>query len=203
MLGWNNQWNGMTDKVNGYLTFINKLHHDDIVVCIDAFDTLIVKNTSNLVNDFKTYHCDILLSKDEELYGHYLTSKVFGECRKNIVANAGMIMGYASKMSNLFTLLLREKSTDDQKNLNTICKYFTNLKIDTKYKIFKNNTSFRDDNKSAYFISYPCSIQIHGYKTWLQKMISLCKVHYKTFWFEICIYIFLFCILLYYITIQN
>jgi hypothetical protein len=70
-------------------------------------------------------------------------------------------MGYAGALKNLLAEISLETSSDDQRNLNSVCKKISNLKIDTDSIIFKNiytgafQGSVEFKNTEAYFGQTP------------------------------------------------
>ena len=90
VLGWNKKWEGYTDKVVGLLEFIETKNDEDIIVFLDGFDTKINKNPENLISMFKKYDTKVLLSKEPNPMGKYIAKTVFGDCKGNNIANAGL-----------------------------------------------------------------------------------------------------------------
>ena len=76
VLGWNKKWEGYTDKVVGVLEFIETKNDEDIIVFLDGFDTKINKNPENLISMFKKYDTKVLLSKEPNLIGKFITKTI-------------------------------------------------------------------------------------------------------------------------------
>lgn len=169
VLGWNTKWNGFSDKYKAMSKYLETKKDTDIIVFLDGFDTKINKNITNLLEDFKKFNCKMLVSRDPNLLGRFLTTKfIFGECRKNNVANSGLYMGYATYVKMVIDEALKLKCSDDQRNLNTICSIFKDIKVDEDEIIFKNISPYRKEIKNnCYFISYPGTF---GFKRYIRSL---------------------------------
>jgi len=156
VLGWGAKWNGFMDKINSVLEYIKILDSDELVVFVDGFDSFIMKPLDGLEETFKSFGCDVLVSKNTD-YDHfsYVWEKVFGKCKEGVTANSGLYMGYASSLVLFLTLVKDEKSSDDQRNMNMACKKFPSLKIDTEYVILQNMIPGKEEDTNAYFLSTP------------------------------------------------
>ena len=136
-LGWNLKWISYKDKLINIYKYICQLSNDnDIIVYLDGFDTIINNFPNNLLENFKNYDCKILFSKDSKSAGKYITNKMFGN--KDILANAGMYMGYVKELKYFFKYILKKKGKDDQILINKYIDKFDFIKIDIDNKIFKN-----------------------------------------------------------------
>ncbi len=62
VLGMGKRWNGFLDKTRGYLEYCKKCKPDDIVVCVDGYDTEIINDPSKIEERFKSFNCDIVMS---------------------------------------------------------------------------------------------------------------------------------------------
>ena len=135
-LGWNLKWICYKDKLKNIYKYILNLPDNDIIVFLDGFDTIINNFPNNLLENFKSYDCKILFSKDNKSSGEYITNKMFGN--KNIIANSGMYMGYVKELKCFFKYILKKKGKDDQILINKYIDNFNYIKIDIDNKIFKN-----------------------------------------------------------------
>ena len=159
VLGMGNKWNGFMDKIKAVNEYAKTLDKDTIIVFLDGFDTQISKNIDGLIEEFKNYECDLLVSKDPSL--KFISKKIFGDYPT--IANAGMYMGYAEKIEKITSKMLNLDTRDDQEALNYCIYNFKdefNTKIDIEKKIFYNFPfsgweDEKDKNNSNYFKSYP------------------------------------------------
>ena len=74
---------------------------------------------------------------------------MFGLCKNNMIANTGLYMGYVKYLKLIFNKI-SGKCYNDQRNINSICKYFDFIKIDSEDYIFSNN-----NNSNSCFIHTP------------------------------------------------
>ena len=162
VLGWNKKWEGYTDKVVGVLEFIETKNDEDIIVFLDGFDTKINKNPEHLISVFKKYDTKVLLSKEPNPMSKYIAKTVFGDCKGNNIANAGLYMGYVKELKIYLNDTLKSKCKDDQRNFNISCKKYDFIKIDEEEKIFQNiSPNTFNKNSDAIFVSYPGSLSFN------------------------------------------
>lgn len=135
-LGFNDKWISYMDKLKKIYIYICQLSNDDIVVYLDGFDTIINNYPNSLLDNFNEYNCKVLFSKDSKSWGNYITNKMFGD--KDIIANAGMYMGYVKELKIFFEYILQKEGLDDQILINYYINDFDFIKIDINNKIFKN-----------------------------------------------------------------
>jgi hypothetical protein len=166
VLGWGTKWQGFMHRLKIYREYLETLFDNDIVVFIDGFDSYILKSIDDLEETFKSLDCKILVSENT-FSKSYLGKRVFGTCKNNTTANAGLYMGYVSDLKNFMKEISLQTSPDDQKNLNTVCKKFQNLKIDTESVIFKNINQFQSienfKQTNAYFGQTPGAFSVNRY----------------------------------------
>ena len=161
VLGWGTKWQGFIHRIKIYREYLDTLFDNEIVVFVDGFDSYILKPLDDLEDQFKYFNCTILVSEDLKIIPYYV-KKVFKTCKDNITANAGLYMGYSYALKQLLDEILKQESSDDQINLNTVCKKFPNLKIDVDRLIFDNRTQFQNfKNSHAYFGQTPGGISFN------------------------------------------
>lgn len=165
VLGWGTKWKGHFDKMLAYLHAMESLQDDTIVVCIDGFDTSIVRDPRSAVYMWKKYYAARpLFSMDwqtSDPFLAYTRERVF-ECRGRSCACAGMYMGYARDIR----LILRRAAHlqdwaryDDQRALQACSDMFS---IDTQNLVFKN---YNYDERKHVDLSAeygPCFVQYPG-----------------------------------------
>ena len=184
VLGWGTKWNGFSDKYKGMSKYLETKNDDDIVIFLDGFDTKINKNPDEVVELFKACDCKVLVSRDPEVVGGYITRMIFGKCGNKSTANSGLYMGYAKHLKSVIDEALAEKCEDDQTNINTVCQNSEFVKVDEDEKIFKNfrPTDTKQDT-DAIFVSYPGSPSFGRYSRGI--------IEYTQF-----LYIYILCLLI-------
>ena len=164
VLGWGTKWNGYSDKSKGVIKHLETKKDDDLVVFVDGFDTKINRVPDDIVERFKECQCRVLLSKDSNNFGKFISSLIFGTCNSNGTANAGMYMGYVKDLRQLLQNEADLLCKDDQVNLNNLCEKYDFIKVDTQNRIFKNIGPFEKEVKTdAIFISYPGTPSLSRY----------------------------------------
>ena len=79
VLGMGEKWNGFMDMIKAINEYAKTQEEDTIIVFLDGFDTIINKNIEGLIDEFKNYKCDLLVSKDPSL--KFISKKIFGDYR--------------------------------------------------------------------------------------------------------------------------
>ena len=178
-------WEGYITKIKAVKKYIESFNDNDIIIFIDAFDVLISGHTNEIIEKFKLYNCDILVSAELNCYPPFFKNdidKIMPKEIKNKYINAGGYMGYVKHI----------KSFLEWKNINEIericqhggdqtyiLKYFienynkVNIKLDTKSLIFQNmhliswkEIDFREGRVFNNILNtYPCFIHFNG-GTW-------------------------------------
>lgn len=164
-LGFGTKWKGFTDKIKGVRKYLDTCDPDTIVIFVDGFDSAIVKPLDVAIQRFLDYDTEILLSLDKDAYLKPITLKIFGSCKDNIIVNSGLIMGYVRSLKKLYTYLdNKNESTDDQRNLNSACKYFKNIiKLDMNKSIFTNLAPASKERITKNFTTLDtCFVQLPG-----------------------------------------
>lgn len=161
VLGWGTQWNGFLDKYKGMVEYLKEKDDDDIVVFLDGFDTRINKDPKDVEKLFTSYDCGMLVSKDPEPLGGYITRKVFETCSGDAVANSGLYMGYVKYVRQVLEDALTMTCEDDQRNLNQLCGKYDFIKVDEDKVVFENIAPLTmNKNSDAIFVSYPASLSV-------------------------------------------
>ena len=179
VIGMGKPWNGYLDKTNGYLEYCKNCNPDDIVVCVDGYDTEIINDPSKIEELFKSFNCDVVFSDDKsprDILCWYFIIKVFGTCKGDTTVNAGLYVGYAHKLADILEASLGYNNDDDQRNLNSACHRFDNFKIDTNNLMFYNGSGA--ENTKAIFNGKPGRFSFNRY-------IRVPKEYFKYFTIEI------------------
>ena len=154
VIGWGEKWVGYKGKCESIRKYLDTIDDNEIVVSLDGFDTKINKDPTLSENIFKKMKCGMLMSKDGYKGGEYITKCIFGTCKNNQTANAGMYMGYCWCIKQVLDNVLKYSCKDDQRNINTLCESYDYIKVDEDEKVFKNllNTSSSHD---SIFLGFP------------------------------------------------
>lgn len=162
VLGWGEKWTGFSDKFKGVLNYAQKINPDDVIVFMDGFDSLLMRDTKEFENRFYKMNCGFLVSSEVTAHGKVLN--IFGTCKNGIMANSGLYMGYARNVIEVLGDAMKRKCSDDQVNLNAVCKNYEYLKVDEKNEIFQNiNYHINKYNGSACVIQRPGTVSFDRY----------------------------------------
>ena len=173
VIGYGTKWEGFIGKAKYINKYLNTLPDDEVVVIVDGFDT-IIKKTDNLLEEFLKFNCKVLYSQEDKngisnylpsFLHKYIILKVFGTCKDNLTANAGLYMGYVGYLKKVLPILINGKSDDDQRNVNESCMLFPFLQIDKNKIIFENCSSMEEVNNSkAYICQIPGNLSFNRIK---------------------------------------
>src|SRR6056300_759456 len=137
VLGWGEKWENFLTKIRGVLSYVKTKHPDDIIVCVDAFDTIINRDPKEAEKIFKSMDCGFLVSND--LYYNFLLGLRhkfnFGTCQGEYTANMGLWMGYVKYIIPILEAVVSKKCGDDQINFNSVCSDYEFIKIDVENKV--------------------------------------------------------------------
>jgi len=192
VLGWGDKWDGFSDKFKAVYNYTKELPENDIVLFLDGFDVWVNSNLQNALDTFYKLNKKIIFSKEESKTGHYLSKRVFGECRPQMVLNTGMYMGYAKYLNILLEETLDKKCKDDQRIMNGLCKKYEFIEIDKEGILFENVLKNEAIEKSiACFISMPFTLKF-------KRTYRSAKEYTQFFIYELTIFILCLTILLVY-----
>lgn len=158
VLGFGKPWKGFMDKLINIRNYLDTVSDDEIVIILDGFDTKINKDPADVESIFRKMDCKVLLSRE---IPNFVSKIMFGVCKNNETANAGMYMGYCKYLKILLDQVKKHTCKDDQRNMNTECNKLDFIKVDENEVIFKNMhilTGIKDTN--AYFIGFPGTLSI-------------------------------------------
>lgn len=181
VLGWGTRWNGFTDKFKAMVEYLDSKRPDDVVVFLDGFDTVVNRDPVDLLDRFRSYGCDVLVSDSGNggPVGSYITHRVFGVCDSGYTANSGMYMGYAKALGEVLRDTLARGCQDDQVNLNAVCSKH-DVTVDHKKLVFHNvfmtrlGTSVDSD---AIFVSFPGSLNFSRWYRAMTEYAQFFRVH--------------------------
>ena len=189
VLGFGTPWTGFMDKFKGVREYLDTLPDTEIVIFLDGFDSLIVReDLGDLEETFKSLNCKVLVSHENKssfssflptFVRTYITMAVFGRCQGDVTANTGLYMGYVRELKQLIDKILQGSSDDDQRNFNQTCQHFSFIRVDTDNIIFENCTNRDDITRSgAYFVQLPGALEP-------SRILRSVKEYSKYFVFEI------------------
>lgn len=177
VLGYGTKWTGFNDKLKGIFAYVKTLPDDDVVCFVDGFDTVVQKDVLTLERRFRELDSRVVFSAETS---DILKHTVFSPCKDDIIINSGMYIGYVKYLKPILEDCSKLVCTDDQVNMNLMCKKYDYIDIDTDYKLFYNVplVSFKEP-PDACFVSHP------GRVITLKKIIRSLKAYIQFFIFPI------------------
>lgn len=159
VLGWGQRWKGFEWKIELYLEELESIPSKEPVICVDAYDVVVVGPPEEALEKFTSMHHPLVFSGQRYFPGQSwirsLADKLMSDSHTEYIKNRindeydysrpcmGLLIGYAGKLKELFSSLLliekQEKIGNDQILLN---KYFLNnpgsIYLDQSCSLFQN-----------------------------------------------------------------
>ena len=176
------KWEGYYTKIKEMEIELSKLDDNEVVLFLDAYDTMVNCNSEEILEKFKSFNCDILCSAELRCHPGHLESEMsscFPDELKNKYLNSGGYIGYVKDIMKIFKwkpvdeiLKICKKGTDQ----GYFMEYFianrdkVNMKLDTESVIFQSlfGVSWKEidvRNGSAYnnvYKKHPCILHFNG-----------------------------------------
>jgi hypothetical protein len=159
VLGWRQPWKGFAWKIELYAQELKTIAPDEIVICVDAYDVVVVGPPGEILAKFKEINHPIAFSGQRYFPGQswmrILADKLMSDNHDQYIKNRiddpydysrpcmGLLIGYAGKLLELFNALLEiekeESINNDQILLN---KYYLknpdSIFLDSSCTMFQN-----------------------------------------------------------------
>tara|TARA_B100000900_G_C20595564_1_gene723264 strand:+ start:3097 stop:3879 length:783 start_codon:yes stop_codon:yes gene_type:complete len=144
------EWYGFYTKINETNKVIQDLDDNDILLFIDCYDIMINSNMDEIINKFKSFNCNLLISAELVCFPDYLQDKMDKTPPfniKNKYPNAGGYIGYVKDVKKMMNWkdeevkkAMCEKGTDQAYVINYYCENCNNenIKLDTNAEIFQS-----------------------------------------------------------------
>ena len=120
LIGVGDKWTGFNSKVRGFYNFLkkkkNEFNDNDIILMLDAYDTIIICDEEYFLNKFKSYSSDIVMSTGKECWPDpnlqkYLLDRMDPSFKSKhpyfpyfLCINSGAMMG---KFSAMYSMIKR------------------------------------------------------------------------------------------------
>jgi len=183
VLGYGEEWKGFNWRLHLIINYLKKINPSDIVVFVDGYDVICIRNLLELKELFLTIKsrekCKIIVAEDKidnNIWMRISQYYYFGTC-KNSNINAGTYIGTAEDILYVLTNVINinsDEMADDQILLTKYCNLNNNdvyidiyneifvaigsmfNEIDHRFKITNNEIIF-DDKYKPFFIHGPFS----------------------------------------------
>ena len=176
ILGLGTKWQGFSYKFDLIIKYLRTIDPNDIVCFIDGYDVICVRDTNELINEFKKIINNklILIGVDRHSTKNKLFASMYFTKIDNNYINSGCYMGYAKNLLIVFEELnksINDFNVNDQILLIEYCKknpnsyvldkdnniflcYVNSLtEIDNKINIINNTIYYK--NSKPFFIHGP------------------------------------------------
>ena len=153
------KWESYRTKMKSYRDALRQVHKKQVVVCLDAYDAICIRDSAGFLDTFYKYNTPILVSYEPlcafTIYNRFFQ---FGCCpnidkwkmfhhislSEPIYVNSGCIVGYAGEIYKMFDWILQYKSfsiRDDQVGVGLYMNEFPqNVKLDLEDRfVFNDN----------------------------------------------------------------
>jgi len=141
IIGFNTKWSGWKNRARYILKYINRFKNNQLICCLDAFDSLILGNEEELYNKFIKYYknYNIVFSNDtsENFFINNYKKKKFNTCKNNFIS-AGIFIGYNKYIKDFLIKFINSEYDDDQEYFTYLCNNNNNITIDLNNKLFYN-----------------------------------------------------------------
>lgn len=130
VIGWNKEWKGFGQRMLTVLDSLNTIPDREVVIVIDAYDTLFLRNLNDLEKQYREYtqkHGDkIVMSVENRGVANVILNVFFGKCGGQYI-NAGVYIGYAYLIKRVFGAICSNnhcdpKDADDQRMITQYCR---------------------------------------------------------------------------------
>jgi hypothetical protein len=145
ILGWKDKWLGFYKRTLDLYNFLKLQPNNDIILCIDGFDSMILEDKDRLLQKFYSFNSPIVWGiEHNDVIKPFIFKSNF-----NYTVNGGSFIGYNYQLKLVFKEIIKKFGTknykqDDQKIINWMNnnnKIFQELvKLDVDSHIFANIT---------------------------------------------------------------
>lgn len=215
-LGLGETWGGWVWRMKKYKEALSKVHDDDIVVCIDAYDVLVTDSLHLLTKLFDNTNLKLLVSSDSWCFGRnckYIPT--FHEKRKrsskssNAYVCMGVIAGRPRALEEMYHEIIESGIPDDQIGLATYMEKHAGdpgIELDDDEILACNVTGIKHFNphyeNNAMFTHFPSFVTWTGFSLSYRHHVKKHTHHGKQYqllgkYRETCKFIGLFILIVY------
>lgn len=143
-LGQGKQWTGFIMRFELLNKYLENVDDKQIVLFIDAYDVIVLKDKSEIIKKFKKFNKNIVFGNQSGFFPNL----TFYNCKGNVY-NAGSYIGYAKYIKQLLNIIynkdiIKKVNNDDQQLLNYCCN---------NNKIFFTENTTCDVNNDIFYIT--------------------------------------------------
>ncbi len=139
-------WKGWITRMTNYKDFCGSLLPEEVIVLSDAYDVLCLHGAERFEEEFKSFHCGIIVGAETGCAGNCHAPTVWWEkfevpaSEKRKYCNGGLIAGYAGELHKMWCWIIEQKFQDDQIGIGCFTDTFpAKIKLDIGSKLFFND----------------------------------------------------------------
>jgi hypothetical protein len=150
-LGFGEKWGGYVWRFKKIQEYLKTIKSDDIVVFVDGFDVVMTEHTDIVMEKYKTFERDIVLSVAYECdYSKLIAKRLYKFVKYNgneYSVNAGLYMGKCGTLLKMYDLIDRNHGFKNYNDDQLLISVFLNnnrkfmnkyIALDTKATLFNN-----------------------------------------------------------------
>lgn len=145
VLGWNEEWKGFGSKVLALKKYIQTVPDDEVVVFVDAYDVVFLRNLDSLEKEYisftKQHGKRIVISASRSTFD-FIYNIRFGKCKGQNL-NSGTFIGYAGVIRRMLHEICsavgdcQDRHVDDQQLFSSYCRQNEDIfSFDTEFDWF-------------------------------------------------------------------
>jgi len=175
------------EKPCGLQEFLKTIDRDDIVLFLDAYDTLIMGNEDEFLKKYNSFNADVVFCAEKNCFPDQDLKEWYPESTSpHKYLNSGAFIGKASVLTDMLASLQPNKHDDDQFLYTIFYLFFDhNIRLDTSCEIFLSlesveNTSIipiRKGRKVKYSLTNTIPLVVHGNGNGKKRYKSITKWH--------------------------
>lgn len=156
VVGMGLKWESFRTKMKCYRDALRNVNKKQVVVCIDAYDAICLRDSVGFLDAFNQYNTPILISYESFCYFYNIYNRFFqlGNCpnidkwkqfhqiplSEPIYVNSGCIIGYAGEVYKMFDWILKISIRDDQVGVGMYMNEFPqNVRLDLEDRLVFND----------------------------------------------------------------
>jgi hypothetical protein len=129
VMGLHQKWTGFTMRFRLWLEYLKTLNDTEIVMITDAYDVVIIRDSSVIIDRFLKFKKKIVFGVENGI----MSRMIWDSCIDNYNINMGNFIGYVKYLKKFIRLIYKYQSKweqyehDDQMIVNRICKLESNF----------------------------------------------------------------------------
>lgn len=173
LLGWGQTWKNWMWRVDHYVNFLKNQKSNQIVILLDAFDTIVTRDKKDFVKNFLAFSKPAVIGSEWFCQSKHNCGYIKEWWKKNgrkpafrSTVNAGCVIGYANILLEIYSWIQTQNFDDDQKAISVWIDNFgsESVAIDSGSTLIYNVHALDgfQSNNSAFFHHFPGPLLKYG-----------------------------------------